>query len=404
MRIDIAPAAAPNPAPQVPYLCGMKVMKFGGAVLRGPEGFRQMSDILQRHTDERLLVVVSAFSTATRDLEYTARLAVKGQLDDARERLDHVVNDHRTLMKGLIPSPSVREALDLLLEGCRTELTNTLTGVSITRQLTPRTLDGILSYGEYMALHIARHVLGSRGIDVAGVDARDVIETDDRYGAARPLIDKTRVRVRQTLMPVLDAHHVVLIQGYVGRAEHGATTTMGKESSNLTASLLGSLLDAEEIVIWTDVAGIRSGDPQICEGTASRPRLSYVQARIAAEEGVKLLYPTMIDPAEQAGIPIRIAGAAEPDGDQTIIAAEASSCDPIVVLRDDMDSADNHVTVSVVFAPAAAWLDAAGTTIRELGVTDAFGLVLHPGDHTARLMLPRAHATKAAARLHARLV
>jgi aspartate kinase len=375
----------------------MHVMKFGGTVLRTPEGFRRMAQLLRRDATRPTLVVVSAFATATRDLEFAARLALAGNPSAAHERLDHLMDDHRALVQATVPHADAREALAALLDEARTEIAALFDGVAITGQLTPRTLDAILAYGEFLALHVAKHALAAEGLDVTSLDVRRVLVTDERFGAATPLIERTRLRVEHDLRPLFHDHDVVLVQGFVGRSESGATTTMGKESSNLTAAVLGAVLGATEIVIWTNVAGIRSGDPDVCDHTLARPSMSYAEARIAADNGVKLLYPTMIEPAEHAGITIRIAGTDPDQHDVTTIAASGGPCDPIVVIR-DID--DTKATLSCVFAPGAAWLHAVANVVDRLGIDGAFDVERHESSRVAHLTIPRAKARVATVLLH----
>lgn len=362
-----------------------------------------MASILRRYPDERQVVVVSAFGAATRDLDFAARLAVKGMADDATERCRHVVDDHRTLVRDLIPSATVREALDVLLQACETDIVDLLTGIAITRQLSARTLDALLAYGEFMALHIARHVLTAENLDATSVDVRNVLVTTNDFGRAVPLVDATRVRVDHALRPLLEEHAIVVTQGFVGRSADGETTTMGRESSNLTASLLGALLGASEVTIWTDVDGIRSADPSLCDGTYPRPRLSYREARLAATHGVKLLYPTMIEPAERTATPIRIAAAAHPDAPGTVIDDDDRGHGPIVVLRDHDDD-DTLVDLTVLAPPPAAWVRAVATLVEDLHLDQGFGCSMEVGAGAATLTLPAPVGRRALQLLHERLV
>lgn len=319
-------------------------MKFGGAVLASSEGFRHMVEILKGERTPSL-VVVSAFASATRDLEFAARLAKKNLSTEAFEHVDHILEDHRTLIRQVISDLSARSTLDALLSEVRGTLSNLLRGIAITQQLTKRTLDHVLSFGELLALHIARSVVQYGGIDVITVDAKTVVVTNEEFGQAAPLVEKTRIHVERNLRSLLELHRVVMIQGFVGATAEGTITTMGKESSNLTVTLLGSLLNVSEIIIWTDVEGVRSGDPDCCRNTRVRPVLSYAEAALAAQHGVKILYPTMIAPAEESHIAITIRSAANPSGEATSIGIDAMHSKPIVAIQaiDDVYSKVNVV-------------------------------------------------------------
>jgi len=330
-------------------------------VLSTPEGFRQMTEIIA--SGFQGVVVVSAFSTTTRKLEFIGKLAQKGLLQEALEAIKQLLDDHANLVKILIPKTTNRDSLLLTFNTVSEELYSVVEAVSVTRQLTARTLDKILSMGELLALHIATAVLSAAGIQVQAVDATSLIITNETHGSAEPLLEKSRYSINRHLIPALELTKVVVVQGFVGSTEQGAVTTMGKESSNLTASILGALLTAEEIVIYTDVEGIRSADPHVCENTRIRAHLSYRQASIAAHNGLKLLYPTMIAPAQSMNIPIRISSASLPNGECTMIDGMESDVFPIII-EQTVESGGS--TVTTVFCDTAEWMNAAKTIITSL--------------------------------------
>ena len=374
-------------------------MKFGGAVLSSPDGFRQMLGILAS-VKEPTVVVVSALSTATRDLEFAARLAKKGLLEESLERLDQMIDDHKTQVRQLLPDPEVRAGMESLISEVRGSVAGLLEGVSITAQLTPRTLDQILSYGEFMALHIAKHVVGSAGIDVGWIDSRNLIVTNDVFGGATPLPDKSSVMVEKSLRPLLEKHQIVLTQGFVGATADGLTTTMGRESSNLTATLIGSLTDAESITIWTDVEGIRSGDPHICRETRVRDRISYADATVGAQHGVKLLYRTMIEPAALAGIPIHIRCASKPQGESTTIEPTTQQCEPIVALQES----DNGTSfVNTLFVHPSLWLQVVSSVLHQFNEDDIVSVYASAQEKWCRVECTNAAAQALTSSLHSSL-
>lgn len=278
-------------------------MKFGGSVLRNPEGFAHMVEILHQETSQ-LLVIISAFGSSTRDLEHAARTAESGAQELAFAYLDAIITEHHTFAQDLLSNEATKSALNFFLDESSLRIRDLLRGISITRELTDRTLDSILSYGELLALHIVRHYLDESGFDLAFVSAENVIVTDTVHGSATPHRELTARNVERTLKPAFDNKQLVITQGFVAKSSSGEITTMGKESSNLTATLLAELLGASEVVIWTDVEGICTADPKIIDSPQTIPSMSYQEARIAASAGLKLIYSTMIEPAERADIPI----------------------------------------------------------------------------------------------------
>ncbi len=312
----------------------MRVMKFGGAVMRNPEGFAAMTSILRQYRGEPLLVVVSAFSTVTRDLRRAAALAEQGDEPGALAQADLILAQHETFARQLLQDTATLEALSMLLRESGKRLREYLRGVAITRELTARTLDAVLAYGEYFSVHIVKHVLQEQEFTPAFVDAADIVVTDERYGAAIPSRERTAGNVEEKLLPHLHRGLMVITQGFVGRSTAGEITTMGMESSNLTATLLGELLGAREVIIWTDVDGVRSADPRYAEGTTAVPQLSYAQAYAAAANGVKLLHPNMIEPVRRAAIPLFIRSAFAPERSGTMITrATPAVVPPILSLR-----------------------------------------------------------------------
>jgi aspartokinase len=174
---------------------------------------------------------------------------------------------------------------------------------------------------------------------------------------------------------------------------------MGKESSNLTATLLGSLLNAHEVVIFTDVEGVRSADPHLTENTLLRPHLTYEQARVAAHHGLKLLYPTMIDPAANAGLRIRIASAENPTGGTTVIDGADGACMPIVIINHD----DADAEITTVFIACSDWLPAVSAVVQSLHRNTPCDIHTSHADQTAVLRVPAHVASEVARVLHQEL-
>lgn len=312
----------------------MKVMKFGGAVLRSRQGFTQMVDILRSQSGVPLLVIISAFASSTRDLERSARTAESGAQELAFALCDELIREHRNFSDELLANKPTKDALSFFLDECQTRLHQLLRGIAITRELTPRTLDIILSFGEMLALHIVRHFLEESGFDLTFVDCSTIIVTNAVHGMATPDSSLTASNVERVLRPAFGRSNIVLTQGFVAKSSTGEITTMGKESSNLTATLLAELLGADEVIIWTDVEGICTADPKLIPTAQPIPQMNYEQARNAAASGLKLIYSTMIEPSERANIPLIFRSAFAPDGNFTKISAHTDSWLPLFAIRE----------------------------------------------------------------------
>ncbi len=368
----------------------MTVQKFGGAVLRTPEGFRSMISIISRLEIQPCLVVVSALGATTRSLAEAAQLASQGADRRAGDLIHVLLDDHVRLAENVVRGEHSRRILrHTLTEQCQ-QVHRLVSSIALTRQCTARTLDRVLAIGEDLARSIASAALRDSGIDVNEVDARSLIVTDASFGQASPLTEATHHRVNHIFGQTHQRSSVTVTQGFVASSEHGETTTMGRESSNLTASLLASCLGARDVTIWTNVDGVRTADPSMVATTYPLRHLNYDQARIAANYGLKLLYPTMIEPAHRAGISIRIANASAPDSPGTSINAGAGQSRPLITCELE----DQGSTVTALFAPLRDALRAAQVVIDELEPSlgsDAINVQTHAHDHALSIVvLPNA--------------
>lgn len=378
----------------------MVVCKFGGAVLATPEGFPTMASIVAAHTGEPVVLVVSALGSTTRLLDRAIEQARTGDSEGARGTVDELVDLHNACIDGLDLGGDHDVRLRALLEERRMGLQALLRGVSTTRQCTARVRDRVLSWGEDIAREITVQWLRFSGVPCVGVPARSVIVTTDSYGSAQPIADATSRHALAIIAPLLEQHGVVVIEGFVGQTTAGDVTTMGRESSNLTATLVGSVLHARMVTIFTDVEGVRSADPHQLNGTSLRPHLSYAQARVAAKAGVKLLYPTMMEPAERAGIPIRIASAINLHGASTIIDAQPQEIAPIVV---SVELDNNRHRCTTLYVDPVTWLHALTSILQSIHDLPSCDVMTDAAAQRADVIVPSAFAPVFLEQLHTSL-
>lgn len=314
----------------------MVVMKFGGAALSRAEGFEQMEKILRAETKRPLLMVISALSKTTSQLENAAKTAEMGFEHDAIKQINIVVSNHRRLSQKLIHGESADKFIHSVLESGAEHLKKLIRGVAITRELTARTLDIILSYGELFALKIIASYLLEKNIPIAEIDASEIIVTNDRFGNAQPNFDLTKKNVIKTILPSFDKGKIALIQGFVASAEDGQITTMGIESSNLTTALLADILGAKEIVYWTDVEGIRTADPKLIYNSKQIARMDYRFALSSAVKGLKLIFPGMIEIAKKGNIKLLYRSVFDLESKATEISFDESGKIPLMIFHDDI--------------------------------------------------------------------
>ncbi len=310
----------------------MIVMKFGGSVLKNKQGFFKMADVLSAYKNKPVTIVVSAFSKSTSMLKESALLAESGIQTKAFDILNKFIDEHKSIRDSIIKEKKYIKELEDLYNSSFDDLKKYISSVSITQELSPRITDIILSYGELLALHTTNCFLLELGYKVNCIDSRKLITTNSNFGKAAPDLVETEKNVDILIPPETRNKGFVLTQGFVGANKNGETTTMGIESSNLTAVLLAKILNAKELILWTDVKGIRTADPKIVNNTKLISSLSFDEARILSDNGLKLIYPDMLDLAESANISITYKSANYPTGGTSVISSEKSSKKISVIL------------------------------------------------------------------------
>ncbi len=297
----------------------MQLIKIGGAVFKNLNGFSKLVEIIESYSKKPLIIVISAFSNATRKLKESAQIAELGKLNQAKSLINELIDEHKNLAEKLISEKDVFDSLIYLFENSKERIFDLLKGISITNELTPKTLDNIMSYGEFFALHTIYHYLLEKNFKIHSIDSTSLIISDDNFGNAKPIIDLTARAITTKLKPLLKKDNIILTQGFVAKNKLGEITTMGIESSNLTAVLLSEVLNIKEITYWTDVEGIRTADPKLINNSLPIKNLSYRLAYNLSVNGLKLIYPEMIQHTEKNNISLIFKSAFNPNGDFTVI-------------------------------------------------------------------------------------
>ncbi len=307
----------------------MIAMKFGGSSVDSAAAIDRVTGIVRERLDRRPVVVVSAMARTTRRLLEAADAAAAGDRDGALAAYDEIETYHRRESHGLVP-PAGRPALDAVLDPFFNELRTQLDEILSTRALTPRSADAVASCGELLASQILSFALTHTGVDAAWVDCRRVIVTDHEFTRARPLYGPTDARLRETLLPLLRAGRVPVLGGYVGATLQGVTTTLGKEGSDFSAAIVGAALGAEEILIWTDVDGMRTADPRLYPGARRIRTLSFAEALELSCSGAKKPHYGTLGPASRAGVAIRILDSRHAEAQGTVIGRRNPQTSPTV--------------------------------------------------------------------------
>ena len=296
----------------------MIVMKFDAGSIGTDDRLRAVARLVQQNLGRKPLVVVSALPKVTDLLLQGAREASErnGEYDD---RLQEIKAEHEKLARCLLPDGPARRRLLGSVGSLLDELRTFYTAVYSLEELTPRTLDAVAAIGERLSCELVVAALAQLGLRVQAVDARTVLITDDGFCAATPLMPETEQRARIHLHPMIDTGVVPVLGGFMGSTLPGVTTTLGRGGADGTAAILGAVLGAEEIQIWTETAGMTTVDPKIAAGARVIPQVSPDEAAELAYFGEKVLHPVMIQPAVERGIPVRVLNSQEPEAGGTLV-------------------------------------------------------------------------------------
>ncbi len=292
----------------------LQVMKFGGTSVGNAECIRRAADIVARASLEgAVVVVVSAMSGVTNRLILAAQQAANGEEMKSREVADALRNQHTAAVTALINEEARRSQLMSEVEQIIGEVTSLCCGITLLRELTPRTLAVVSSIGERLSARLMAGALSELGLRSEAIEATEVIVTDDDYGQAEPLMAQVRERASARLLPLLGDGITPVVTGFIGATAEGTPTTLGRGGSDYSATALGAALNADEIIIWTDVDGVLTTDPRLVPNARLLHEISYNEAAELAYFGAKVLHPKTLRPVAEAGIPVSIRNSFAPE-------------------------------------------------------------------------------------------
>lgn len=288
----------------------MKVLKFGGTSVGTVESLRNVKAIVESQT-EPVIVVVSALGGITDQLINTAKLAAKGDISHL-ESYARIVERHREVIKGIVPEALQMDVLSIvnpILE----ELGNIYRGVSLIKDLSDRTLDIIVSYGERLSSVIISRIING----AIHFDSRNFIKTEKRWNK-HVLDNETTQKLIHEVFDTVD-FKVALVPGFISSDANGNVTNLGRGGSDYTAAILAASLNANTLEIWTDVDGFMTADPRVINGALVIDHLSFTEAMELCNFGAKVIYPPTIYPVFHKNIPILIKNTFNPDAPGTRI-------------------------------------------------------------------------------------
>ncbi len=301
------PDTAPHAASRGPI-----VHKFGGTSLQDSERIKRVSGLIALGSGHPV-VVVSAMAGVT------AQLALLAQDDAGEQGVEEVLSEIRArhlaaaATLGAVGGPSLATRVDEILAAVRAALARTDFEKPLARE------DAIIAAGEDLSAELVTGALLAAGVDATPLDARRLIRTDDRFGCALPDLPETDRLVRAEALPLIAEGRVPVIQGFIGSTKDGRTTTLGRGGSDFTATLVAAPLSADEVVIWTDVNGIHTADPQEVEGARAIREIGFEEAVELAYFGAGVVHVSATKHAVSTKVPLRIRGSGAPEETGTLI-------------------------------------------------------------------------------------
>ncbi|MCP8321806.1 MAG: aspartate kinase, partial [archaeon] len=301
------------------------VMKFGGSSVANGDCIKRVAKIIYDFVKQgnKLVIIASALEGITDQLIEASEEAKKGNLNYINDFVQKVKERHFKIIRDAIKTESLKEKAMSIVKRDIEELEKVLTGIAYLGELTPKSLDYVLSFGERLSTPILCYSLLDIGLNSDFLSGKDAgIVTDSKYGEARPLMKLTKHQVRQRLEPMLDKGIIPVVTGYIAATQEGFIATLGRGGSDYSATIIGASLNVDEIFIWTDVDGLMTADPKIVPSAKTIPEISFQEAIEMAFFGAKGLHPRALEPAMEEGIPVRIRNTFNPENSGTLIGNE----------------------------------------------------------------------------------
>jgi len=299
----------------------MLVMKFGGTSVGAVEQIRTAAKIVESAVPSGPIVILSAMAGVTDGLLTAGQVAVQGLTRDRDDKLWEIRSKHDRAINDLFEERRVAAEVQETLRPLWEEMQKVFTGVSLLRELSTRSRDLIGSFGERLIVPLFTRYLKALGLQAEAIDAREFIITSDEAEFMLVDFDETKKRCRR-LTELVKSGIVPVVTGFICSTPDGITMTLGRGSSDYSATIVGSCVKASEIQIWTDVDGVMTADPRHVSDARVLDRVSYREAAEMSYFGAKVLHPKTIIPAADENIPIRIKNTFNPDFQGTLISAE----------------------------------------------------------------------------------
>jgi len=274
----------------------MIVMKFGGSSVADAARLRHVADIVKTQLDRKPVIVLSAMGDTTDYLLEAGETALKNGVVE----IENVKKSHRVVIKNLkLP---IQKEIDALMD----ELTRLLSGISLIRELTPRTRDYLVSFGERLSVRIAAAFLKTVRMNARAFDAWELgFLSNSNFGMAE-LEKESWELIPEKILPLIKGNVLPVVTGFIAKDAKGSITTLGRGGSDLSATMIAASCKAEEVQVWKDVDGILSADPRIVKNACPVQSVTYEEAAELAYFGAQVLHPRAMQPCMKTGTPVLV--------------------------------------------------------------------------------------------------
>lgn len=309
----------------------MKVFKFGGASINSVERIKNVASIIAQHPAEKLLIIVSAMGKTTNALESVVNAFFDGKKEEALQLFEQVKTNHLNTLKYITTlqwQPAVDQIKDFF-----TEVEWLLHDKPVRNY--DYYYDQVVCCGELFSTAMVAWHLRENGMDVAWVDVRDIIRTDNNFRDAGVDWKFTQQAINQNILPLFEDQNIVITQGFIGATDENESTTLGREGSDYSAAVFANLLPAESVTIWKDVEAVMNADPKQFHDAINIHKLSYAEVIEMAYYGAQVIHPKTIKPLQNKSIPLFVKSFIDPSLIGTCISNEnVKGLPPIIVVKE----------------------------------------------------------------------
>jgi aspartate kinase len=303
------------------------VMKFGGTSVGSADALKNATQIIRDAKKDwgRVVVITSAMSGVTNLLLDSAASASQGMADSLPQAESTLKQKHFDALDALVKDDNLRDQAKQKINTLIISFVNLCSAMAVLGEASPRAMDAVASLGERMSIHLLAAVANSAGIKAKAIESSEFVVTNDHFQNAHPDFKVTSEKTKAILNPLMDEDIVPITTGFVGATPEGVITTLGRGGSDYSAAIIGSVLPANEVWIWTDVDGVMTTDPRIVPKAVTLLEISYSEIAELAYYGAKVLHPKTIRPIVDAGIGLRICNTFNPGHPGTRLVASKSN-------------------------------------------------------------------------------